>query len=74
MALVPDRNGITFTLVDDGKGFDMDMIDENEKHGIMGMSERIEECGGQFKITSNPRKGTKISVKFKVKNDPNISL
>lgn len=74
MALKQDHSGIFFTLKDNGRGFDIKKIDKAEKHGITGMCERIADCGGKFKITSNPRSGTKIIVEFEVENDSRISL
>jgi PAS domain S-box-containing protein len=45
---------------DDGDGFAIN--DEHDGFGLAGMRERVEEMGGQLKITSARGKGTKVTV------------
>ena len=45
---------------DDGDGFKVK--DESDGFGLAGMRERVEQMGGELKITSSRGKGTKISV------------
>ena len=47
-------------LLDDGDGFKVE--DRNDGVGLVGMRERVEQMGGELKITSSRGKGTKISV------------
>lgn len=49
---------------DDGKGFDQTKFGVRHRSawGLLGMSERVALCGGQFNIESAPGEGTKISV------------
>jgi signal transduction histidine kinase len=45
---------------DDGDGFEVK--DGHDGFGLAGMRERVEEMGGELKIVSARRKGTKLSV------------
>jgi signal transduction histidine kinase len=47
-------------LRDDGQGFKAK--DRHDGVGLRGMRERVEQMGGELKITSSRGKGTKISV------------
>ncbi|MGE5221143.1 MAG: HAMP domain-containing sensor histidine kinase [Omnitrophica WOR_2 bacterium] len=52
-------------IVDDGHGFDPGSVqyDANPRGlGLMGMRERITQCGGRLEIISKPGKGTRISI------------
>ncbi|MEA3325790.1 MAG: sensor histidine kinase [Chloroflexota bacterium] len=66
-------NVLICNLEDNGSGFDTRAVNE-DKHGICGMRERMLESGGEFKITSHPKRGTKITVKFEVQDDSRFSL
>lgn len=52
------------TLADDGRGFDPDGVRSNGHDGrglgLVGMQERIVQCGGQMEIDSAPGRGTQI--------------
>jgi ligand-binding sensor domain-containing protein/signal transduction histidine kinase len=49
---------------DDGEGFDAGAarIDSKGHFGIMGMRERVEQAGGVFTVSSQPGKGTVVTV------------
>jgi len=47
-------------LRDDGDGFKVK--DRHDGAGLTGMRERVEQMGGALKVTSAPRKGTRITV------------
>jgi signal transduction histidine kinase len=47
-------------LRDDGRGFKVK--DRHDGVGLRGMQERVEQMGGELKITSTRGKGTKITV------------
>lgn len=50
---------------DDGQGFDVDatLARRGDRGlGLIGMRERVEALGGQFKIESAPGKGTQVSI------------
>lgn len=49
-------------LLDDGDGFKVE--DRNDGVGLVGMRERVEQMGGELKISSSHGKGTKITVEL----------
>jgi signal transduction histidine kinase len=53
---------LQLTIHDDGKGFDPHLVDERERFGLRGMSERAEMMAGRLSIDSAPGKGTTISL------------
>lgn len=68
------NDSLVFSLEDNGSGFNADSIDLKDKHGIMGMRERVAENHGEFEISSRSNRGTKILAKFKVWDDSRSSL
>ncbi|MDZ7833653.1 MAG: PAS domain S-box protein [Desulfobacterales bacterium] len=60
------NGGIQMVVTDDGSGFvpksDVFAEDPLTGHGIEGMRERAELCGGQLEINSREGEGTKITV------------
>ena len=50
------------TITDDGKGFAFKNIESKRTLGLFGMKERALEMGGHYEITSDPGKGTTVSV------------
>ena len=59
--LTADAETIRLSIRDDGRGFD-----PQERragcHGLIGMRERAQRCGGRLRVTSRPGKGTTIGV------------
>ncbi len=57
---------VVLSLEDNGVGFEPDtgLISEDplSGHGVQGMRERAEICGGMFCLESHPGKGTRITV------------
>ncbi len=58
------NNGIIFSIEDDGIGFDVQNITEN--NGLRNMRLRAEKMNAYFKIESNLGKGTKIQLQIKL--------
>jgi signal transduction histidine kinase len=52
---------IVITVRDNGRGFDTAAV-EMFSHGLAGMRHRVESCGGQFTVSSEPGRGTVISA------------
>jgi signal transduction histidine kinase len=50
---------ITFTVADDGKGFDPDQTSYGT--GIQGMADRLAALGGSLSVTSGPGRGTTVT-------------
>ncbi|MGH9853428.1 MAG: sensor histidine kinase, partial [Blastocatellia bacterium] len=59
-----NRSGLQVEIEDDGCGFDPSIIhSSNGRHyGLIGMRERAEKLGGQFRLTSSPGKGTQVRL------------
>jgi signal transduction histidine kinase len=55
---------VSLEVVDDGCGFDIDMLRNPERPswGLLGMEERASLLGGNFRISSQPGKGTLVEV------------
>jgi signal transduction histidine kinase len=52
---------LALTIADDGKGFDVDGV-ENTGLGLISMRERVEAVGGVLEIHSTPTAGTRLRV------------
>jgi two-component system NarL family sensor kinase len=60
--LSTNKGKIRLTVQDDGRGFDVEKVLGSETRpsgiGLLGMQERVELLGGNFKIDSQPNQGT----------------
>jgi signal transduction histidine kinase len=52
----------TLRVIDDGEGFDLSEQEHKMGRGLKNMRHRIEELGGTFDLTSQPKAGTTITV------------
>jgi signal transduction histidine kinase len=52
---------VTFSVQDDGSGFDKTFV---RGLGLLGMEERVGRLGGRFRIDSQPGRGTTISAEL----------
>lgn len=59
---------------DNGVGFDPGQPPQNNGRtagvGLVGMRERVEQCGGQFQIDSQPGEGTHITIRLPLEGQP----
>ncbi|NCF69117.1 MAG: HAMP domain-containing protein [Chloroflexi bacterium] len=60
-------NGVfTGEIVDNGQGFDPETIRVDGRNGrglgLLGMQERVSQCGGQLEVISKPGQGTRITI------------
>lgn len=59
-------NHVQITVQDDGRGFDVSVIDhypkDQRKFGLFSIRERLTYIGGKFKIESSHEKGTKATI------------
>ncbi|MFW5937221.1 MAG: PAS domain-containing protein, partial [Desulfosalsimonas sp.] len=59
---------IELVISDNGRGFDpesrLNALDSMSGHGIQGMRERANVCGGEFEIDSRPGAGTRVRASF----------
>jgi len=66
-----DQHNVTFSIKDDGKGFDLATIKSNYNNvscatyfGLFSIEQRVRLLGGTFNINTVPCKGTSITVCF----------
>jgi PAS domain S-box-containing protein len=57
-----DKENILLKIEDNGKGFEVRQIGDKKTLGLLGMRERTLMMGGEFRIESDPGKGTTLSV------------
>ena len=57
--LKADNAGLSLSVVDDGRGFEVDQVD-SERLGLRGMRERAEALGGTLGLHSRPGIGTRV--------------
>ena len=60
---------ITFEVVDNGKGFEFDLVGA-QGHGLGKMALRAKEIGARLKVNSQPNKGTTIAIELPRKVQP----
>ncbi len=57
-----DNNSLIFTISDNGRGFDPNIVQTQNHYGLKFMRQRAELLKGSFSIESVPDQGTKIMV------------
>ncbi len=57
-----DTDGTRLRVSDDGGGFDVSGPRSNTSYGLIGMKERAESLGGEFRLDSEPGRGTSVEV------------
>ena len=68
ISLQVERNEyILLKIEDNGKGFEVRKIGDKKTLGLLGMKERTLMMGGEFRIESEPGKGTSLFVTVPVK-------
>ena len=65
LIVVQKGKNISFSVVDDGKGFELNDVGDNG-NGLKNMKKRSEEIGADFEIDANLGEGTKINVYLKI--------
>jgi signal transduction histidine kinase/ligand-binding sensor domain-containing protein len=60
------RSELTLEVRDNGVGFDSEAIEPNQNHhyGLVGMRERAQSVGGQFRLQSEPGEGTEVQIRI----------
>ena len=61
------RNSIQMEINDNGKSFNVEQVlfsKRNKRLGLLGMRERVEMVGGNFRVESAPGKGTAIRAEI----------
>jgi signal transduction histidine kinase len=66
VSIKKDNSHITVCVEDNGVGFDISGLDSFDtmkgKFGLFHIKERMEQLGGQFVITSQPNRGTHVTL------------
>ena len=65
MKLERQHQTVCCSVIDDGTGFDIQLLSSQKRGGgigLIGIQERVNALGGTLKITSRPGKGTEILV------------
>jgi signal transduction histidine kinase len=57
-----DADGIRLRISDDGAGFDPGQPRSDSSFGLISMRERTESLGGQFRLSSQPGRGTSVEI------------
>lgn len=57
------------SIEDDGRGFDMERINEAQGFGLRPMRGGAEAAGGLLEVDSSPGKGTRVSVSLPLRKD-----
>jgi CHASE2 domain-containing sensor protein/two-component sensor histidine kinase len=60
--LVCEEPQCVLRVKDNGQGFDIDQVSFKKGFGLLGMSERVEQIGGELVIHSQPGQGTEVVV------------
>ncbi len=58
---------LQLSVKDDGKGMNMDDVDQSSHFGLLGMRERVEGLHGNFSLVSSPDYGTAINISIPLK-------
>jgi signal transduction histidine kinase len=66
VVLIRKRTNVTLLVEDNGVGFDPRGVEPTSARGLglLGMKERVTECGGTLEVESAPLKGTTIRVQI----------
>ena len=64
IAIREERRKLFLEISDNGIGFDTSLVKKHDSFGLIGIKERIFLLDGEFRITSNPGKGTIINIEI----------
>jgi two-component system, NarL family, sensor kinase len=62
IALIKDKDGISATIEDNGKGFDLQQLGEDAGIGLKNMKARIDYFNGTIDFDTAPGKGTLVAL------------
>ncbi len=62
ISLIKDADGISATIEDNGKGFDISTLSEKAGIGLRNMKARVEYLKGTIDFDSSPGKGTLVAI------------
>lgn len=62
--VVTEADKLRFSIADDGVGFDPDAPRKTRRLGLVSMSERAHELGGELSVSSAPGRGTVVTLEL----------
>lgn len=62
VCLTRTTNAVRLRVLDNGRGFDLELAKTKKRLGLISIRERLRVVGGKLSIRSQPRKGTEIDV------------
>ena len=65
-----DQENTTMTVQDDGRGISRQQVSDPASLGLIGMRERVSNIDGLFELSSEPGKGTTISISIPTSPKP----
>lgn len=69
ISLIKEKDEINITIEDDGKGFDMQQMNQFEGIGLKNMASRITFLKGTLEFDAHLGKGTLISINLPIQNN-----
>jgi signal transduction histidine kinase len=60
---------LTWEISDDGKGFNINSVDNENHFGLKGIRERTSMMNGEITIESSPGRGTRLVLQMDIKED-----
>jgi PAS domain S-box-containing protein len=66
VSLETDNGILSLSVVDDGRGFNIAVLSENEALGVAGMRERATLVGGELEVRSQRNKGTEVTFRVPI--------
>lgn len=69
LQLLQDGNRFHLTVEDDGKGFDLQKLEEAPGIGWLNIRSRVNYLGGTLDVRSAPGKGTSVEIEFMIKEN-----
>ena len=70
--LSQNRDSVHLKILDDGKGFNPDQVQQNGQYGLMNIRERVASMGGNCRIISHKDQGTIIDIAIPIAR-PNLN-
>lgn len=68
ITLTYEKNRVRLEIADNGLGFDLrrslNELAQQGKFGLIGMRERVERLGGDFRVRAHPNAGTSVEVEL----------
>src|SRR5450432_522530 len=64
--VIHDDGRLNIVVEDNGKGFDLNSLDEKKGAGWVNIRARVDYLKGQLELNSEPGKGTQVNIEFKL--------